>query len=168
MYKLDDFLDNDAIKDIYNLFTNNKLITSLSISTPFGLYTTAAKKLYSFDQSSKLLDIIKQGTNSEVVFFGHGKIFYPVRIVFVKSSQMTRAKLSFYIPFKLMNYSQAKTKVNIIPVKSGTIFETNFSTTSVKTLNTLINNLIKEVKKFLLMYTEDPKILDKFDKDILN
>ena len=156
------YLDDIDLEAALNLMEENKGINSLVVPFAEGLATDLNKNKFSFTVLADN-DIFNLGRNNDVVYSLRGKLFYPIRMIFSRSAEKVRLKLSLYIPIKLTTEAEAKKmEIRIIPVKAGTIFEVTVATTKKSNLYNLAETLLKEVKLMTLTHVEDPDILEKF------
>lgn len=161
------YLDNVDLDAALALLETNTRVSSLIVPFSEGLSTDLNKNKFSFtvlDDDS----IFNEGRNNDVVFSIRGNLFYPIRLVFSRSAEKIRMKLSLYIPIKLNNEAEAKKmEMRIIPVKAGTIFEVTVATVDKNNLYKISEALLKEVKLMTLTHIEDPEILDKFKDETI-
>jgi hypothetical protein len=156
------YLDNVDLDKTLTLLEENTAINSLVVAFAEGLSTDLNKQKFVFTVLSDT-EIFDSGRNNDVVYSLRGRLFYPIRLVFSRSAEKIRLKLSLYIPIKLAETAEAKKmEIRVIPVKAGTIFETTIATVDKKNLYSLANVLMKEVKLMTLTFAEDPEILEKF------
>lgn len=156
------YLDEIDLEQALSLMEDNKGINSLIVPFAEGLSTDLTKHHYSFTVLADN-EIFNLGRNNDVVYSLRGKLFYPIRMIFSRSSEKVRLKLSLYIPIKITDEAEPKKmEIRIIPVKAGTIFEVAVATTKKPNLYKLAKTLLKEVKLMTLTHIEDSSILDKF------
>lgn len=163
------YLDEIDLEQAMTLLEENTAINSLTVALSEGLATDLNKQNFQFTVLENS-DIFNIGRNNDVVYSLRGNLFYPIRLIYSRSSEKIRLKLSLYIPIKLNDKAEAKKmEVRVIPVKAGTIFETSIATIDKKNLYKLSDALMKEVKLMTLTHAMESDILERFsDKTIMH
>lgn len=161
------YLNGYDLKSIYNVINSNDGVTSIVAALKMGLTTTTSKKEYQFTEL-KGRDI-STALNSNVVLTFPGRLFYPIRLLYNKSSSKIEQILSLYIPFKLTTNDKISSNLDIrvIDVKSGTMFEMKIGTFDNDVLYKIVDKYLTEIKRLMITYMVDPKELDKFSTELI-
>lgn len=158
------YVSSAKLDSISDLLQTTHGITSITVCLQHGLVSDMQKTSYKFDKISE--EVFKEGKNNEVVFTHRGKLIYPLRLIFARSSDKIRLKLSLYIPIKLNDTVESKKlEMRIIHVKLGTMFEVAIASLDTKVLYMLINEIIKEVKLAIVTECAEIETLEKFSTE---